>query len=375
MTPLAELERIVEEPHARARRWREEGGFVVGVIGADVPTELVVAAGALAVRVTGEPGRPTPLADRWCEPHLDPLARSMLERLLGGTYSYVDALVVSNDCEASLRVFYYLRELVRLGHDVPCPRPRIFDLVHLPTATSTDYNLALADDLRVALGEWCGRAIEAEDIREAIALCNESRLLLREAHELRRADTPRLRGADLVRLTTAGWFLPPREHAELVQRVLQHEHELAEHDGARLFLTGTAHQEPAAYELIEARGAVVVAEDHDAGAPAFLPVDESEEPLAALVAHYQSERTPVAKSSASSRAATAAAAAAAARAHAAVVYLRAGDEGPAWDAPDQRDAFEASSIPTLILEDQPYGALTDEAVERIDALLAGKVVA
>ena len=38
----------------------------------------------------------------------------MLSRLLDGAYGRLDALVVSRDCEASLRLFYAARDLRRI---------------------------------------------------------------------------------------------------------------------------------------------------------------------------------------------------------------------------------------------------------------------
>ena len=66
----------------------------VATIGAGVPEEVLVAAGADVVPVTGTPGEPTELADRYIEPMVGERARSQLQRVLDGTYERVELLRV-----------------------------------------------------------------------------------------------------------------------------------------------------------------------------------------------------------------------------------------------------------------------------------------
>jgi hypothetical protein len=118
-----------------ARRWRGAGRPVVGYVGADVPVELVTAAGALPVRLAGNPARDRSLADRY----LDPASRSILAGLLAGEQE-LDLLLVSNDCEGSLRLFYAIREMRRLGREPGLPRTHLVDVLHLPHRTTMRYN-------------------------------------------------------------------------------------------------------------------------------------------------------------------------------------------------------------------------------------------
>ena len=58
--------------------------MVAGTIGCGVPEEVLEAAGVDVVRVEGEPGGPTGLADRYVEPMVGARARSQLQRVLDG---------------------------------------------------------------------------------------------------------------------------------------------------------------------------------------------------------------------------------------------------------------------------------------------------
>ena len=75
--------------------------MVVGTVGTAVPEEVLVAAGAEVVPVTGEPGGATDLADRYVEPMVGKRARSQLQRLLDGTYAGLDLLLCSREEEST----------------------------------------------------------------------------------------------------------------------------------------------------------------------------------------------------------------------------------------------------------------------------------
>ena len=370
--PLAEAASLARDPAAATASWRAEGGRVVGVVGTDVPLELLDAAGIRAVPIVGNPRGSTELADRWCEPQLDVLARSRLQRILDGSYGFVQRLLVCHDSEASLRVFYYLREIARLEPVLALPPLRFFDFVHLPHRTSTIWNRRRVEELRVWLGEWIGRTVDDDELHDAIVARNECRRLLAEIDTRRRG--LRITGTELVRLVAAQQVLAPADRVALLEHVLAEEP--VERQGARLFLSGSSHDTADVYELLESRGAVVVGEDHDGGARAFDgEVAEDAEPLDALVAHYQLGPSAVSKSSIEERTAYTVARARAAGADAAVIWLRRGDEGPAWDAPHQRAALTDAGIPTLVLDRQPYGAIDEPDLERLERLLASGVAA
>ena len=88
--------------------------MVVGTIGAGVPEEVLLAAGAEVVPIVGRPGDGTELADLYVEPMVGERARSQLQRVLDGTYEHVDLIVFSREEDAPLRLFYVLREVRRL---------------------------------------------------------------------------------------------------------------------------------------------------------------------------------------------------------------------------------------------------------------------
>lgn len=270
--------------------------MVVGTVGGGLPAEVLVAAGVDAVPVTGEPGAPTALADRYIEPMVGERTRSQLQRLLDGTYD-LELLLVSREEEAQLRLFYTLRELRRLDPGPAAPRAYLFDVQHTGSAGVLRWNRARVRELCALLGA------DEQALPAAIRACNAER----EAR----------RGAE-----------PP--------------------DGARrVYVTGSAHADTSLAELIEASGARLVD-----GPP--LLTDEDGDAIDAIARRLEQPLLARARGASIERAQATAAAARAAGADVALAFYLEGDDGLRWEFPEQRDALAAVGIPTVLLDHQPY---------------------
>lgn len=143
--------------------------MVVATIGVGVPEEVLVAAGVDVVPVTGIPGEPTALADRYIEPMVGERARSQLQRVLEGTYGGAEMLLFSREDEASLRLFWTLREVHRLEPERELPRLHLIDLQHLRSDATHRWNEARVRELCALL------EVDANALRRAIRDCNARR--------------------------------------------------------------------------------------------------------------------------------------------------------------------------------------------------------
>ncbi|MGR6917431.1 2-hydroxyacyl-CoA dehydratase [[Actinomadura] parvosata] len=338
---------------------------VVGYVGADVPVELLTAAGARAFRLTGDPDAGSGTGDRYLGLGVDPAARSVLTRLLAGSFGHLDRVVVSHDCEASLRLFYALRELRRVEPGTALPEAYLVDLLHLPHRTTARYNRRRIGEFAARLEAWTGRSL---DLPRAVAAHDERRRLLAAAAELRRAVPARLTGRQFLAVVNAP--LPVDEHVALLRRLLDEADRLQEHPGRRVFLSGSDHDTPHVYEAVESEGYVIVGEDHSFGdlsvtAPigagslnagslkaGSLNTSLGAGGLDVLAEHYHRSGPTAHRATPGERAAHAAAAVRRCRAELFVAYSRAGDEAPAWDFPAQRAALD---VPAVLLERQEYG--------------------
>ncbi|PXY35889.1 2-hydroxyacyl-CoA dehydratase subunit D [Prauserella flavalba] len=329
---------------------------VVGYVGADVPVELLTAAGMHPLRLTGSPGEPSTAGDRYLGTGLDPVARSVLTRLLDGAYGHLDGLVVSRDCEASSRLFYAVRELKRIDPAAPLPPVQLVDVLHLPHRTTTRYVHAKLAGLRATLETWAGRPITDDDLAEAIGQHNRLRHLLREIGELRGRTPALLSGTQALSLVAATTRLPVRDACSLAERLLAEQP--SEVDGLRVFLTGSGHDEPGVYAALEEAGLVIVGEDHDWGD--LLSLRDVEAPtMLALAERYQHNGPSAPRASIRRRAEHTSSAARARGAGALISYARVHDDAPPWDFPAQR---ALCGLPSVLLDRQPYGGLTDDAL-------------
>lgn len=349
---------------AAADDFRRHGrGPVIGYVGADVPVEIVTAAGMLPLRLHGDPGTPSAAGDRYLGTGLDPAARSLLTRLLDGAFGPLDGIVVSRDCEAHLRLFYALRELRRVEPALALPPVHLVDILHLPHRTTTRYVRAKVRQLRSTAESWAGRTIDDAALAEAITAHDRLRDLLAQVADLRRQRPARLTGTEALSVVAATTTLPVDRSIALLEQLLTEIDELSEHEGPRVFLTGSAHDTAHVYTALEEQGLLVVGEDHDWGDLLFqrrvgAPTE------AALTERYQHNGPSAPRASIRARAAHTARAAHACGAEALISYIRTHDDAPPWDYPAQETA---TGLPSVLLPRQPYGALDEEAT----AALAG----
>lgn len=323
----------------------------VGVIGADVPVELVAACGWRPVRLAGAPGIATPDGSRFIGGGADGDVRSMFQQLLDGGYGAMTQLIVAHDFEGLARLYYALRalRLQRPDRTTAFPAPIFFDLLHMPWRSTGLYNRTRARQLRERLGGCSDDAL-----REAIAGRNAVRRRLHALRKHRRA--ARISGVDALKVIGASAVLPPSEAAIRLDTLLATLDAQPPLPGTRIFLTGSAHDHPDHYAAIEAAGAIIVGEDHDWGdrgqeAPV---AEDAADPLDALVDRYHFGTPASAKFSIAERASYTARSARESGADAVIAFVRKEDPAPRWDVPDQQAAV--APLPFLLLDDQPYAA-------------------
>lgn len=357
---LGELVAYHGEPEAAARRWRAEGGAVVGYVGVDVPRELISAAGMLPTRFVPDPSTDLAWGDRILGAGVDELARRQLARLVAHGPGPYDHLVISRDRESSLRLFTALRHWGRVEPGADLPSLYFLDFWHLSYRTTAAYNRTRVRELAAVLESWSGGALDPASVAAAIAEANENRQLLARVRALRRARPPRLTGTEMLAVVGAGMLLPTGEHNRLLRRLLADPGALPTHGGVRVFVTGSDQDGPGVYRAIERAGAVVVGEDHDWGDRCYDGlVTEDAEPYSALVERYHTGSAAGRRYEAAQRAAYTVSEAVAAGADVVVCWLREHDDAVAWDVPEQRRRLSARGIPLAVFERQPY-AVPDE---------------
>lgn len=325
-------------------------GPVVAYVGSGVPLELLDAAGIRAVRVRGDHTAPTPRADEVAEAAIDPLARAQLDRLLAGSYANAAEVWIAHDTEGSARVFHYAAECRHRG--APVGGLVAVDLVAGATPAHHTQRMAALARLRERVERLAGRTITDADLAAALVRADERRHALDRLMALRGPDQRRLSGRLALEAVALAAATTPAEHTlALRERVADASSRLSL-DGRPVVLTGSAHDDPTLTAMLEARGLLVVGEDHDWG-PAWFDHEVGDhapgaDPWAALASRYGPGAAPrTGRTSIAARVAHTTRLAVERGAELVVAVLRRGDNGPPWDVPAQRGALAEHGIPLL----------------------------
>ncbi|MDQ4488971.1 2-hydroxyacyl-CoA dehydratase family protein [Sinomonas sp. ASV486] len=369
--PGEALEAASELYARRVERAREEaaaGRTVVGFVGADVPRELIVAAGAIPLRLHSRPGFASGDAKDLLGEAIDPVAHSILGQILAGELDFLAGIAFSRDSSASLQQFYVARQLASRRPSLP--PVHLVDLLHLRRESSLEYDRREVHRFAKTLSNWTGREVSAETLREAMRGCSELRERLGKAQKLRREG--RLTGSQSLHLFAAAESLHPRDALKLVNRALLEQADTAEIDGLRVFFSGSGQDTDTIYACLEALGAHIVGEDHDWGQLRLTvscdpsASDHVEGLLDELARAYHRSGPAAATSAMAERARWTVDQARFAGVGMVLCFTRAFDDAPAWDYPPQRELLAEADIPSVLLSRQP----ADGSPQQLERALA-----
>lgn len=360
MSALAQLlAQSQADPLHHARQHARSGQRVIGLVGAEVPVELILAANAMAVALCGTADEHTPQADRYLEPSFAPQLRAITEQWLQGRFDFMDAVIFTRADDSAQRCYYYLCELRRRGR-AGGPEPLIFDIAKIPRAASRAHSQAAIRELAASLGSEDARlqaAIDARDRRRALF----ARLDL-----LRRGDHPPP-GADCEQLLRLADTVPPDGLDAGLGAWLGGA--FREHTGPRILLAGTSPPDGRLHAAVAQAGGCIVGEIDDLGTDRLGPViGQSSDPMAALA--YQYHSLCQGPRGFCDRARRLVDRAVACRAHGVVCWLIEEDEASAWQVPATIAALAKARIPLLSLIRRRWNC-EDGAAEEIAAFTRG----
>lgn len=314
-------------------------------IGADVPRTLVLAAGAVPVRLDGltavDEAAMTEAADlvgSVAAVFVGVLAEVLTEAD-AGSLDDVAAIVVSNDAEGALRTFYVLRMLAETGRlRMPV---HLLDLQRLPGPAVTAFDRGRLEAFRQFLQKATDVLIDDAAVVRAAAqerAVHAARASLRAA---RRAVPAEVSGADTARVAALVRRAEPVSAVAAVAALVRQTR-----PGSRIVLTGSDIADPAVIAAIEQRGATVVADDHSFGDGEAIGVaaDSVSALYDAVLADLADRPQAAALGAIADRAAQTAQLAAQTQADLVLCLIGAGDEAPLWDVAAQRAAVEALGI-------------------------------
>ncbi|MFC7861277.1 2-hydroxyacyl-CoA dehydratase family protein [Arthrobacter koreensis] len=312
----------------------------IGIIGADAPRQILLAAGATPVRLFGAWSGDVSREAAELLGAADAVAARVLDGVLSGLHDDLAGLVVCNDSAANLRVYYVLRLLAERGR-IPYP----VQLLDTPRGGGPHRNLFVARQYERLAGfvSGCtGQVLDADTLAAAAAREKSLGEALGQVRERRIQGT--LSGSTALRCYAAAAQLAPEQAVSTIEAILD---EQTDAPGTLLpvFMTGSSHPDTTVYEALEQAGLVVTGEDHDAGDAAWIgqTVDAASpgEAFRAL-AELHAQRPPSASRSLTSERTEHLLTEVRRTGAAGVVALvRDLDDGPVWDLPAQREALAA----------------------------------
>jgi benzoyl-CoA reductase/2-hydroxyglutaryl-CoA dehydratase subunit BcrC/BadD/HgdB len=337
-----------------AKEWKSKGGKVVGYFCNNVPEEMISAAGFFPVRLSGNPRGGTEKLDEYEYP-AEGFTRSMANMLLTGEYNFLDYLAVPHARDSVHRLYMFLVGLKAANPALVLPELYFLDNLHTTFFSAEIFNRARWLAFKKKLEEWSGKKISPKALSKAIAINNESRMLLKQVASLRTANPPRLSGVEALQIIGSSMFMLKEEHNKLLKEYLSHADDLPERDGVRLFIEGSPLDNLQLYELVESCGATIVGEDNCWGNRySDVLVDTTREPLEAIFDRYQ-RRSPCSRIyPLNRRVEYCVEAATEAKAQGAIFYVYVFDEAEAWETPDKRKALDKKNIPSLYFKQQSY---------------------
>ena len=237
---------------------KASGQKVIGWVCTYVPEEILHAAGALPVRISGYAGE-TDLQDGTAYFYVNncSFARSCLQLALRGEYGYLDGLVAGSTCDGARRLFDLWQ------HYVPVPFHHILTVPRKYSERAVDLYLSQVVLLKKQLEDYLKVEITGESLMKSIDLYNESRSLLKALNDLRKADEPPIDGSQTMEVLNASSRMPKETFNDCLRELLRElEHSERRCKGrARIMIAGSALNNTEFIRSIEEIGGLVVTDE------------------------------------------------------------------------------------------------------------------
>jgi benzoyl-CoA reductase/2-hydroxyglutaryl-CoA dehydratase subunit BcrC/BadD/HgdB len=264
--------------------WKASGRPVVGYFCHYVPREILLAAGALPLRLRGAGSEDSSSGDAYLSSRLCTFARHVMSLAIDGHYDFLDGEVSSNSCDHVRRSADVFRKKTDIAFHGFLSIPRN------PRESLYGYYLEELRKLLTGLEEQFGVKAGPDELREAIRRINANRERLRTINGMRAGDRPKLTGAEALSIHIASQVMPPPAFADLADRLIEALRERPGLDSSRgrLVMVGAELDEPEYIEAIESQGALVVGDLLCFGGRSVLaPIDENaQDPLDAIGRAY-----------------------------------------------------------------------------------------
>jgi len=281
---LARAEELYQNRTSRVQELKAEGKKVMGYLCILPTLEVLTALDIVPYRIFGDMKEPITKGDSCLPTVVCPFLRSCLDLGLKGKYGFLDGVVMSHICDVGEKTAHiwnmYLDPSFFFFIDTP----------HTVHRAAQKRHQEQLQDLVKSLEEFAGRKLTPEALKEAVAVHNRQRALVRQLYDMRKPDPPLISGVETLQVMKALMGIPVAEGNVLLEEVLA---EVSGRDDgpkrkpARLMLWGTVLDDIALVGMIEELQANVVMDDTCVGSRFFFPdVKLTADPLEGLAYRY-----------------------------------------------------------------------------------------
>jgi benzoyl-CoA reductase/2-hydroxyglutaryl-CoA dehydratase subunit BcrC/BadD/HgdB len=256
------------------------------------PIEIIYSAGFLPYRIIGH-SDPPQNADSYIHPNFCQFVKSTIDIAIDGGYDFLDGVVFVNSCDAMRRLHDVWKRYI------PTKFIHILDIPMGNLSIGEKYLKEEFTKLKIALEKHASIHISDEDIKNAIKIFNESRLIYNQLNSLRKENPPSITGTELMKLTSDFFKTEPKIWNDKTQIILEKNKKQTEkgatNNKPRILLSGSPLHEIDFISFIEEIGLNVVYEDLCTGSKFFdLVIKDSHDLMASLSEAYLN-RTPCAR--------------------------------------------------------------------------------
>ena len=256
------------------------------------PEEIIYAANIIPYRITGETRPNFQKSGVYMHINLCPYVLSCLEEKLDRLHDFSSGTVIVNACDARRRLYDVLKYYDNFT------RQRFLHLVDFPKVVNPDtkkYFKKQLQQLIKSLEQHFHCQITGDSLKEAIKLCNETRILLSQLYDLRRkaaAPISSSKAVNLVKASMTGLRKEFNKKLSLLLANIKNNHYTGNQKKYRMLLCGSYFDHMNIAEIFEGNGVDIVCEDVSTGIKYFEgQVAEEGDPIDALADYYLDKAT------------------------------------------------------------------------------------
>jgi benzoyl-CoA reductase subunit C len=129
-------------------------------------------------------------------------------------------------------------------------------------------------------------------LKEALAVVDENRRLLRELFDYRKAENPQVTGVEALYASITAQFVDKREHNEMLKKVLAAlpSRQLNRKEGVRFMTIGSENDDLAFMAMVESVGSTIVIDDQCSGTRYFWNQSKPEDDVIKAIADRYCDR-------------------------------------------------------------------------------------